>query len=62
MKKYVGKMGFPHLPRPPEPPLQLWLQEVFSQKLPAGRLFLRKYTKYYEKWGKTLRGQQFPSI
>ena len=35
-KNHVGKMGFPHLPRPPAPSLELWVQTFSCQKRPCG--------------------------
>ena len=29
-------MGFPHLPRPPAPSLELWVQTFSCQKRPCG--------------------------
>ena len=36
LKKSCGKMGFPHLPRPPAPSLELWVQTFSCQKRPCG--------------------------
>ena len=36
-KNHVGKMGFPHLPGPPAPSLESWVQTFSCQKRPCGQ-------------------------
>ena len=44
-KNLVWEMGFPHLPRPPEFSLKLWLWEVFSRKSSAGPFLCETFVK-----------------
>ena len=46
-KKNVGKMGFPHLPKPPEPSLALWLWRFFFENCLLDRPFLYLFTNKY---------------
>ena len=40
-------MGFPHLPRPPAPSLELWVQTFSCQKRPCG--LTKKFMKIARK-------------
>ena len=42
-------MGFPHLPRPPEPSLELWLWQFFFRNLPAGQTFSSKHIQILDE-------------